>query len=677
MKDFRPICVHFVKETITGLRYECGDNDIELELSSRDKEIAINFLYFCNGKDSLEEIAKELKVKVTKLKPLIDILVEHKIIVDSRELYKFYHDAGSIPGPYKPNSGIDNVKSLRISPSVPFVGEGAITHHKMLKIVNGLSLSEEKYPLEFFVLLNHDYGELESGLYKLIDSKTRLVKLFKKFSTKLNKFLFTKNVVENSSAIVFVVTNYELSKTMYANREYRLCFLNSGRIVQNAFQLAEKEKVSLFECNEFNDNAISSFLNLKETQFCTTTLILGTSSENKNMEDKVDKLREFLTKKKFLRTIQVKTYQTDKYFMQKYATMAMSFKNNQNGKASTTCGVAETIIESELKCLVEMYERYTSGLLRVDKEITYNNQKNFFSIASLAPQNKRFLKKKKLKQINLGQKVKCVNAIGLLDTKKYLVPVDEVFYPYKEAMYYKANSSGVAAHYDKDQAIKNAFFELIERDAVLVTWYSKKSPSILDDSLLSEDIRQRVASLEKNNIKVNFLDVTKDSCVVILCLIHNQKYPKTSVGCSANFDIDKAIEKSLDEAELMLNTWNKESEVNRLVVKQDVETVIDHGNIFARVNLKNSEYKWIIEGEIIKQITPQITELNDLIKKFEPKVVDINKKKDLGLHVVRVMSDKLLPLTFGYGSEHYGHARLKELNLNWGREYPSLPHFIP
>ena len=41
------------------------------------------------------------------------------------------------------------------------------------------------------------------------------------------------------------------------------------------------------------------------------------------------------------------------------------------------------------------------------------------------------------------------------------------------------------------------------------------------------------------------------------------------------------------------------------------------------------------------------------------------------------MSQKLLPLTFGFGGEHYGHNRLKEIELNWGSEYPSLPHFIP
>jgi hypothetical protein len=84
-----------------------------------------------------------------------------------------------------------------------------------------------------------------------------------------------------------------------------------------------------------------------------------------------------------------------------------------------------------------------------------------------------------------------------------------------------------------------------------------------------------------------------------------------------------------------------------------------------------------LQGEKIKKIDQPITNFPELIRKFEPKVIDINKKRDLGLYVVRVMSHKLIPITFGFGSEHYGHVRLKELDLSWSSEYPSLPHFIP
>jgi thiazole/oxazole-forming peptide maturase SagD family component len=673
MKDFKPLGIRFVKETQSGLKYEFQDQEVELNISKADRKLAVEFLYLCNGKENFELIAKELKVKVSKLIPLVKILREHQIIIDSRELFKFYHEAGSMPGPFL--SKINNQEQVTFK-------DKPITSKKILKIINGLTtFSVVNSPLEYFVLLNHRCGKFSAGLYKFNANKKELINLYKKSSEKLNKFLFTSDVSTNSSLFIFVVANHKLLKYSYANRAYRYLFLESGKVMQGAFQLAKRENIDIAECNEFNDKAVSSFLNLAETQFCTTTLILGTENKKPrkpiSLQAKVDDLSKFLTKKNYIRNIEVKSYQENDYIMQKYATMATSFQISKNGRTYTTCGVAETVSESRLKCLVEMYERYACSLLRTDKEIVYNNQKNFFSITTSAPQNRNFLRKKKLQSIAQGIKVKCVHAVDLKDNKKYLVPIDEVFYPIKKALFYKANSSGVAAHYDKDLAIKNALYELIERDAVLVSWYAKKKANILDNVFLSDDLKQRVVNLEKKNVKVDFLDLTLDSCAVILCLIHNQKYPKTTIGCSANVEIDKAIEKSLDEAELMLNTWNEEADTNRLVGIKDVENTIDHGNIFARVNLKHSEYGWLLSGQKTKKVEPPISEFKELIRKFEPKLIDINKKREVGLYVVRVMSDKLLPLTFGFGSEHYGHTRLKELDLNWGSEYPSLPHFIP
>jgi hypothetical protein len=47
-----------------------------------------------------------------------------------------------------------------------------------------------------------------------------------------------------------------------------------------------------------------------------------------------------------------------------------------------------------------------------------------------------------------------------------------------------------------------------------------------------------------------------------------------------------------------------------------------------------------------------------------------------GLQVVRVLSEKLIPINFGYGSEHRGHPRMAMVGCSWGEEYPSIPHFF-
>lgn len=678
-KDFRPICTRFVKETNKGLKYELDEREIELEMSAADRKISVNFLYLCNGKEKIDDIAEELGVKTSRLWPLVNILIQYNIISDSRNLYKFYRQVESVPGPF--------LNNLQKSSIYKKFNNTVLPPEKIEKVLSLLTTNSVKNnDLEYYIVINPDYKSLRSGLYKLDISNGKLKRFAQKTTPKLNKFLLASEVAENSSVLIFIVGN-EKSMHNYPNRTYRHLFLQSGHVSQTILQLAEKENFCLVEYSDFNDKAVSKFLGINSDQFCTIALILGEEKQSDNYDsknscntsyqEKVNQLKKFLTEKGFLKQIETKYYQNSDYAMQKYATMATSFKIHKNDRTYTTCGVGDTIVESELKCLVEMYERYASGLIRVDKSIIFNGQQNFFSITLNAPQHRKFLNKKKLQLISTDKKVKCVRGIGLINKKKYYIPIDEVFYPNKKAIFYKANSSGVAAHYDKELAIRNALYELVERDAVLVTWYAKRIPNILDKNYLSDDIKRRVLELKKNKCRIDFLDLTIDSCPVILCIIHSPKYPQTCIGCSANVEVEKAIEKSLDEAELMLNTWNEEADSNRFVEIEDIENTIDHGNILARNNLEKSDYKWLLTGKKVKSVKPKITDFNLLVKKFQPKQIDINKKTDLGLYVVRVMSEKLLPLTFGYGGEHYGHARLKELNLKWCGEYPSLPHFIP
>ena len=100
----------------------------------------------------------------------------------------------------------------------------------------------------------------------------------------------------------------------------------------------------------------------------------------------------------------------------------------------------------------------------------------------------------------------------------------------------------------------------------------------------------------------------------------------------------------------------------------------DHGRFY--INPKNFVYaKWLLEGAKESNVTTG--DFNGDLYRFDPVVVDITPKElNCGLTVVRVLSEKLMPINFGYGSEHYGHSRMEVLGLQWNAEYPSPPHFF-
>jgi hypothetical protein len=61
------------------------------------------------------------------------------------------------------------------------------------------------------------------------------------------------------------------------------------------------------------------------------------------------------------------------------------------------------------------------------------------------------------------------------------------------------------------------------------------------------------------------------------------------------------------------------------------------------------------------------------VKLFDPVVVQLSPSSS-PLKVVRVLSDKLVPVNFGFGTEHYRHHTIKRGELN--QLSRKLPHYF-
>jgi hypothetical protein len=110
-----------------------------------------------------------------------------------------------------------------------------------------------------------------------------------------------------------------------------------------------------------------------------------------------------------------------------------------------------------------------------------------------------------------------------------------------------------------------------------------------------------------------------------------------------------------------------------VVKKEKVWSVDGHAKFLAGSNY--SHFGWFLQGRVVPIFVADSSCLSveESLVKINPVVVSLNGDENKVLFVVRVLSEKLLPITFGYGSEHYGHPRLNDVGLNWG-EYPAVPH---
>lgn len=131
------------------------------------------------------------------------------------------------------------------------------------------------------------------------------------------------------------------------------------------------------------------------------------------------------------------------------------------------------------------------------------------------------------------------------------LPAEFVYYPPPERRHRPAVTTGLGLGNSGVEAILSGLYEVIERDATMLSWYSSFDPlalAIEDDTF--ETIEKRAAS---EDLDVTALLLTQDVDVpVVAVAVHREEWPRFALGSSANLDVTDAALSALCEA---LQNW--------------------------------------------------------------------------------------------------------------------------
>jgi thiazole/oxazole-forming peptide maturase SagD family component len=730
--EYRPLAVAFGKKVKNGISF-VGLNDT-IKISSFANEIS-DLMFLCNGHNTLTEI-RELLPNINNLvfNKLINVLSKNQLIVDSREYYKIFNDYSKYPSTVAHNFTSEDIDRIKKTKNLPIIGKnfplkqtrgilydlikkrktcrsfldrpitkkdfsGLLQSMYSLDGVKSVASAGGLYQLRIYACLLKKIGNLKKGIYRYSPHLNSIVLLNNDnivSTQKISMLIDSATMAINSSALICVVSDSKKTTYKYSNRGYRYLLLEAGHIAQNAYLYAAETNLGIVEYGGYNDQELAEYLGLTlPSETVNITFVVGVKNTNFNKdefkEDFVDeewRLRNNLIGVgKPIMNISTTVFHYKSYVMPYYAAsvkymIADPYNNYKKIKTGNSFGLGTCLAEAKIKALAEAYERYISGFWRIDKKTSERKlQGKIFDISKNAPQSKKYLNKMNLTRRITDSVISWVEGLKYISKEKVYIPVEQVYYPVQEKdlktpISYKANSTGVSAHKDYERAFNNALYELIERDAIAVTWYAKRIPDGINQKTLSEDIKYRINYLNKLGREVKLLDITLETIPVVLCVITGDSFPYFVSGCSANPNIQEAILKALNEAEFMLHSWRT---VKRdRIIMNGVSSSTDHADFYAQTHInKNPNIKWLLSGKI-KNIKKYYFSKESLIKKVDPIVIDLNKKDVLpcNLRVLRVMSEKLMPLTFGYMSEHYKHPRLSELGLKWGWDFPAPPHFF-
>lgn len=113
-----------------------------------------------------------------------------------------------------------------------------------------------------------------------------------------------------------------------------------------------------------------------------------------------------------------------------------------------------------------------------------------------------------------------------------------------------AISTGLAFHTELAVALWKGLAEVIERDAMMIMWWTRSSPPELDlAAALPDALRERVRRLARVGIRPRLFEITTDlRFPTAFCVLESPRHPAVTVGASTSQDLEAALCKAIDEA---------------------------------------------------------------------------------------------------------------------------------
>ncbi len=342
-------------------------------------------------------------------------------------------------------------------------------------------------------------------------------------------------------------------------------------------------------------------------------------------------------------------------------------------------GIGNSAPEALVKAIGEAYERYACSLVRVDETSKAINLKHAWLDPSVfAPlTDSQYKAQPQLQQFSKSKTWQWVTGTSVLTGKEALIPIDLAFCPintepFGRKLCYEASTSGVAAFMDEQSALKLGLLELIERDALMRNWFQRKPAPKIAKKSLPEKWRDRFEYWQSNNRDTHVINLSNHGIAIILvCIVSDSQYPSFSAGAAASCtSYDEAISKAFLEAEEGLLEVEEKPKTRR-IDPQSVTDPFDHEKLYNYPD--HLEYiRWLWSGQETESVPEVSVTFSKLLESFSPISVKLSPDGS-PLTVVRVLSEKLVPINFGFGTEHYSHPLVRKL-LN--PESLLLPHYF-
>jgi len=706
--DIRPLLIATPIAKNEGIKFLLPGRQIELGADVAEK--AWEILEHCNGINSVDAIVETVTtIDASFVEGFLYDLRTLGVIIDSRQYYKHFHAISSNPMAYSSDITNDEIAAHVASPRMA-VKQGveftfkcndsstlrSLQEHRMsCRSFTGESLTVNQvgnlldlgyaldrhavasagslYPMKLFVIALEDQEDFPAGYYEYDNENSRLVQYSDKPDPQRVYYAFNDTEMPFGASVLLVIAADENRQPhKYSNRGYRFMAIETGEIAQNIALGAVESGLATCLIGGMLDYVVADELELDGCLPLLAIAIGKPSGEPKlagwEVADQFEKA--FVGEGKPVRS----SWVIDDTFANNYDKSYVQFLARTNNNQIVS-GISTSWADAKLKAIAEGYERQRSADIRWDVRTSAGKLTNaWLDPRVVAPLTaEQYSKFPYLQEFHEGLEIEWVRGRDYKG-KPIMVPIDLVFYPIHDLgrkLIVSTCSSGFSAFTDLDEAVSRGTLELVERDALMRYWLEKKSPRQMNINALPIHLQNRVDYWRERGRQVSVLDLSQRGVIVTAVVITSDEYPCFVSGASSTLGtFDDAAIKAFHEAESRLIYGLNEPNPHR-ITPAEVHTVLDHELLYAQSREFHGHVQFLFDGPFSDDLPVACSTPSVLERELKIVTVDISEES-APLKVVKVLSERLIPISFGFGLDYYAHQSLRCSD----DAAPSMPHFF-
>jgi thiazole/oxazole-forming peptide maturase SagD family component len=514
------------------------------------------------------------------------------------------------------------------------------------------------YPLRIYFMLTFDQAGLSAGLYQFDPSTHNVVRLRALPEERELEFALNSDTrLGKAPLIVVVASSPDRHVRKYGNRGTRYTQAEAGMAIQNLVVGVAEMGMGTLVYGGFNDDVLAGLFGMDPViSRPELAVAVGFAQPGKPND-----AAALLGRLKANLPVGSNLVFSGSAIEPLGGYQVRVRLEHGEGEDFIGTGVAPSFDDAHLRAVAEAYERQvTAAFSRVDRFCTAAAiQERWVDPRVAAPMTVWQQEVFGLSNFSHSVPWPWVRGRAWVGGEPVFVPFDMVGYKvsarFRRLPCVRNSSSGVAVHTTKREAERRALLELLERDALMRYWLTRRVPRRIRIEALPQFLQKRVAQLQAEGKSVDVLNFSDDGhgVAVIGVAIYGPTYPCFLLGMAASDQHWQAAAlKAFTEADL---TDGGGGELDGVLSVADVRSVRHHSQLYAQPTFAQNAM-WLCQGEFGP--VPRAKPLAEIVDMLSPVVVDLTGD-GTPLVGVRVVCPELVPIAFGYMAAHFTHLSLK------------------